>query len=340
MYTIVEIPKNDSYVNESYILVTPARDEEKNLPNLIISIERQTIKPVLWAIADDGSADSTPNIIKKLINKYDWVRSVRLKPSKEIHGTRYGVVCAEGFEYAERYCERHRIHYNYVALIDSDEIVEPRYFEKIFEKFATNPKLGIASGWVGEGDVYLMLEEIRAKGGTGDQEKLWALFGTEKIPLEITRNDYPNGSGRVWRRECYMVSKYGRVMGPDTISTIKAKLRGWETWRFLDIHIIGRKSATGLGPWKYYQIKGAAGYYWYYPKRIILINGTFFLTKPPHYIGISYFLGYLKAVVGKTERIQDKEMIQYFKTQKWHQFKKRISQGPATRPKLTKHNKE
>ena len=51
-------------MHEGYIIITPAKDEEENLPNLISSIVKQSIQPLLWLIVDDGSVDSTPVLIK------------------------------------------------------------------------------------------------------------------------------------------------------------------------------------------------------------------------------------------------------------------------------------
>jgi len=53
-------------MNRRYIVVTPCRNEAKNLPKLVQSITAQTIKPELWVIVDNGSTDKTPELIKKL----------------------------------------------------------------------------------------------------------------------------------------------------------------------------------------------------------------------------------------------------------------------------------
>jgi len=52
-------------MNRRHIVVTPCRNEEKDLSNLVQSITAQTIRPVFWVIVDDGSTDKTPEIIKK-----------------------------------------------------------------------------------------------------------------------------------------------------------------------------------------------------------------------------------------------------------------------------------
>lgn len=48
------------------LIVTPARNEAKNLPFLLDSILRQTsLPPITWVIVDDGSTDDTVEISKK-----------------------------------------------------------------------------------------------------------------------------------------------------------------------------------------------------------------------------------------------------------------------------------
>ena len=50
-------------MNKSYIVVTPARNEESNLLDVADSMIKQTIKPKLWLIVDDGSTDDTLSLI-------------------------------------------------------------------------------------------------------------------------------------------------------------------------------------------------------------------------------------------------------------------------------------
>ncbi|REJ15651.1 MAG: glycosyl transferase family 2 [Caldibacillus debilis] len=46
-------------------VIIPARNEEKNLPHLLASLQRQTYKPMEIIVADDGSADRTAEIAEK-----------------------------------------------------------------------------------------------------------------------------------------------------------------------------------------------------------------------------------------------------------------------------------
>ena len=43
----------------SYIIITPAFNEENNIRRTIESILKQTVLPLEWIIVNDGSTDST-----------------------------------------------------------------------------------------------------------------------------------------------------------------------------------------------------------------------------------------------------------------------------------------
>ena len=46
-------------IKKNYVVVTPCKNEEKNLLALASSITNNTIKPSLWIILNDGSTDNT-----------------------------------------------------------------------------------------------------------------------------------------------------------------------------------------------------------------------------------------------------------------------------------------
>ena len=52
------------------LIITPACNEERNLPLLIKSVVNQSFLPLEWIIVDDGSKDNTSNVIQKAAVKY------------------------------------------------------------------------------------------------------------------------------------------------------------------------------------------------------------------------------------------------------------------------------
>jgi hypothetical protein len=50
-------------INLLYVLITPARDEEKNIDKTIRSVLSQTRLPEKWVVVSDGSTDRTDEIV-------------------------------------------------------------------------------------------------------------------------------------------------------------------------------------------------------------------------------------------------------------------------------------
>ena len=77
----------------SYVLVTPARNEEAFIQKTIESMIHQTFLPLKWVIVEDGSTDKTPEIISlspDAIRGWSWLSCrkgvtvalpLRLRPS-------------------------------------------------------------------------------------------------------------------------------------------------------------------------------------------------------------------------------------------------------------------
>src|SRR5215218_2878957 len=60
----------------SYAVVTPARNERRNLARLAESIRAQEHRPHFWVIVDDGSDDGTRELAAALATAEPWIRLV------------------------------------------------------------------------------------------------------------------------------------------------------------------------------------------------------------------------------------------------------------------------
>src|SRR5436305_11936254 len=66
----------------SYVLITPARNEEKFIEKTIESVARQTVLPVKWVIVNDGSTDDTGAIVSRYLSKFPLIELVNLPVRK------------------------------------------------------------------------------------------------------------------------------------------------------------------------------------------------------------------------------------------------------------------
>jgi glycosyltransferase involved in cell wall biosynthesis len=271
------------------IVITPAKDEEDNLPDLIKSVGNQSIPPLLWVIVDDGSVDSTPTLIKEAENKYPFIKSLRLGPHPRDIGAHYAYVCKMGFDFAIDYCEKNEVQLDYISLVDGDMSIEPDFFEKIFFEFDKNSNLGIVSGGVYYKKV-------------------------DKIILEETSGKLPRGGCRVWNYNCFKETDgYQISICPDSVSNVKAILRGWEIMQLQNaVSVQSRPTSGAEGLWRGFISNGNYAYCLNKNPVLVFMNFIHFIIKKPHYIGIAYLYGYLISTLKRSTKIKDEEVKNYY----------------------------
>ena len=69
----------------TYVLITPARNEEAFIELTMKSVVNQTVRPVKWVIVSDGSTDSTDAIVKKYAAEHDWIELITMPERRERH---------------------------------------------------------------------------------------------------------------------------------------------------------------------------------------------------------------------------------------------------------------
>jgi glycosyltransferase involved in cell wall biosynthesis len=279
-----------------YILVTPAKNEERYLPLVAESIIHQTLKPALWLIVDDGSSDSTPDIIRDLERTYPWIKSVHLPPHPRDLFYHYSYVCREGFNYALSYLRNAQLSFNYVGLIDADTVVSDDYFEKLILEFNKNEKLGIASG--------VIYDKIGSS-------------------IEKTSDGYlPRGTGRLWTKECFIETDgYVVEAAAHSISNIQAILSGYEIKIFNHIEAVQlRPTRSAEGLWKTFKQDGWLAYYLNKHPLLVIMNVIYFTLKKPYYLGLPYLIGYTNSVVRRMPKIQDEVIRDYYWNVRLHEY--------------------
>jgi glycosyltransferase involved in cell wall biosynthesis len=279
-------------LNGKYLLVTPAKNEEQNLPEVSKSVIGQKLKPELWIIVDDGSTDGTPLILENLQANCSWVQSIRLPPRPRDITFHYSYVCKQGFDYALEYCRENNIKFDYIGLLDADTVLEENYFGKLLAEFEKDNSLGIVSGGI--------------------------YYDTDgKLSLEVTTKNLPRGTGRIWKKECFLeTGGYQVEPSPDSISNIKALLRGWRIMQYIDVvQIQKRKTSAANGLWNGYLKNGWMAYYLGKNPFISLLNVIYFSVKSPYYTGVAYFWGYFSSAIRREKKIRDPEIRAYYRNQ-------------------------
>jgi glycosyltransferase involved in cell wall biosynthesis len=284
-----------------YILIMPVKDEGKILRDVIESLVNQTLKPAIFLIIDDGSTDNSPQIIQNYVSKFDWIKSIRLAPHPRDIIFHVSYVYKSGFDFIIKYCNDYNIKYEFIASTDADTVLEPEYFKKILQKFKTNNKLGIASGG--------LYHEINGK-----------------LVLSTKVENFPSGTGRVWSKKCFFdTGGFSLEPSADSISNVKATLRGWDTLRFNEVQMVEKRlTSSAEGLWNGNKYNGYMAYYLNKNPLLVFLSAFQRTFRKPYYLGIAYFWGYLKPSIKREERIKDKEIREYFWNNRLIEYKKII----------------
>ncbi|MCE5338454.1 MAG: glycosyltransferase family 2 protein [Methanomicrobiaceae archaeon] len=277
-----------------YILVTPAKNEEKHLPKVAEAVIGQTMLPVLWVIVDDGCTDATPDILRTLENQYDWITSIQLPPHPRDITFHYSYVCKSGFDHALNLCKNNSICYNFIGLLDADTVLEGAYFEKLITEFNNSNRLGIASGHITD---------------MPDKEIHWADIKNAEPDRPL-----PRGSGRLWRKECFFETEgYPIEPSPDSISNVKASLRGWRIRQFGHIRAIQLRDTSGAqGLWNGYRVNGSMAHYLNKHPLLVLLGSFAYSIRKPYYVGLVYLYGYFLEWLKGSPKIKDSEIRDYY----------------------------
>ena len=273
----------------AYLLVTPMRNEEKNIIKLMESVDNQSLKPVLWIIVDDNSTDRSPFLIEKYAKGKEYIHKVTYPEKKEWDiGIHYSEVCRYGFEKAMEIAEKEGIDYEYIALLDADIILDDGYFEILIEAMEQNPLLGITSGVIYSWD-------------------------GKKYIKDIARKNLPKGAARIWKKKCFEeTGGYMVTHSPDSVSNMKAEIHGWKTQIIDEAKAYQiRLTSTAKGAWKGFFKAGMGAHYIYYPPQIAFLRGATLCVKRGIIEGSAFLLGYFKAWINKYPRIEDEEIKNY-----------------------------
>src|SRR5438477_11610756 len=121
-----------------FVLITPAHNEEALIKKTIESVISQTILPMRWVIVDDGSTDSTAEIVQGYAKQFRWLELMQ-RPQRQ---NRSFAGKANAFNTGFKRVSA--LSFDVVGNLDADVSFECDYFEFLMSKFAELPHLGVA----------------------------------------------------------------------------------------------------------------------------------------------------------------------------------------------------
>lgn len=270
----------------TYILITPARNEEAFLEGTILSVERQTILPEKWIIVSDGSTDRTDEIILDYASRHSWIRYLRLPE----HADRQFAAKAHAFAagLAEAGGEQHDI----LGNLDADLTFEQDTMAFLLDRFAEDPRLGVAG--------VPFVED-----------------SSLSYDYRFTNIEHVSGACQMFRWACFeAIGGYKPIKGGgiDWLAVTTARMKGWTTRTFTEKSVrhhrkIGTGGTKGL---KTFFRQGTKDFYLgNHPLWEILRTIYQMRYKPRGTGGLAILSGYLMALVKRMERPAPPDVIEF-----------------------------
>ena len=268
---------------ESYVAVTPVRNEASYIREALDSMLSQTIKPVEWVIVDDGSTDQTPEIIREYSARNPWIKLIRLPGTERLRGGHIVGLFYRGLAAVNSSFE-------YIVKLDGDLSFDPDFFEKALKRMYLNPALGITSG----------IRHIRVNGG---------------LVEERSAERHTHGSCKIYRKRCLDdIGGLIPAMGWDGVDEIKARMKGWTAEPVAGLRVIHlRPEDKAAVTFRSGAERGRGSYFMGYHPVFLLVRAIKCAIKSP-LDGIGMLYGYLKAILTSGERIDDADFIKYLRS--------------------------
>ncbi len=289
----------ESDVNSGYVVITPARDEERFIEYTLRSMIAQTLWPEEWIIVDDGSTDGTAAIVREHAERYPWLRLTR-RPDRGERKIGGGVV--EAFNHGLRNVRSEA--YGFISKLDADLSLPSNYFECLLQRFKENHRLGIASGctFVRRG---------------------------KKLVWERNSERSSRGMMKVYRRGCF--EEMGGLvaeLGWDVIDDYKAQALGWETRSYRDLVVIHHRpmGSSGKGILEGRKRFGEVHYLLSSHPVYAFGSGLYRMLERPYVVGgLAVWYGYVRSFLSRKKRIAEGELKQFIREKQLDRMKAAIA---------------
>lgn len=276
-----------------YCLISPARNEEEFIAKTLDSVLAQTVLPKRWIVVDDGSTDSTPQILADYAARHSLI-TVLTRADRGHRALGGGVVDVFESGLAQLGDDATE----FVCKLDVDLILPPRYFERLLEEMRGDERLGSVSGkayfWSGGHEIGVLKSERIA-------------------------DDVSIGASKFYRR-AFLDDIGGLVNGLiwDGIDCYRGRMLGWRSksiddpvLRFIHLRPMGSsdrgilhgRRRLGEGYW----FMGAAPLF-------VLASAAFRITHKPALIGsLATLTGYVRAWLKSAPRYEDRDFRKFLR---------------------------
>jgi poly-beta-1,6-N-acetyl-D-glucosamine synthase len=277
--------------NFSYVLITPCRNEARFIEETLKSVVAQTILPLKWVIVNDGSTDTTADIVAKYAVQHSWIELVNRPVRKDRNFAAKVYAFDEGLQRVQD------LKFELMGNLDADISFGSDHFEFLISKFLENSALGVA------GTAYT-------------QDGGW----------DSTRDSFEgeasvHGACQLFRYQCFLdIGGYcaNRLGGIDWIAVTTARMKGWETRNYPDrrYHHPRLMGTAEKGPLRAAFDYGKKDYFLGGSPVWQLFRVAYRMTKRPVLLGgLALLLGYCLAALRRMDRPVSGDLVRFHRSE-------------------------
>lgn len=205
----------------NHLIIIPAYNEAANIRRVVMSLVEQTLPIQTIIVVDDGSTDTTADIVQVIAHRYPQVRLVS-NNNKGSHDIGAKIVRAFnlGLETVDL------TSYDTISKFDADLAFPANYFESV-EAYLSDKKLGLVGG-------QCIIEK----------ENDWMLE-------TVSNADHIRGALKTYRVEAFQeIGGLPVIMGWDSLDEYLLGYKGWEYSQMPDIHVKHYRETNQASNWK------------------------------------------------------------------------------------------
>ena len=282
--------------NNNYLIISPCRNEADFMRKTLESVIRQTVKPFLWVIVDDGSTDETPKILAEYAAKYNFIKTIR-RENRGFRSVGPGVIEAFYAGYDTVQIEN----FDFICKLDLDLELPPKYFEILIQRMTENPRIGTCSG-----KPYFIDKQ------------------TGKLVSEKLGDENSIGASKFYRIECFkQIGGFVCQVMWDGIDGHRCRMLGWIacSWdepdlRFIHLRPMGSSQKGMLAG----RMRHGSGQFYMGTDLVYMTVSALYrmTTRRPFIIGgLAMWWGYAQSMFFKKERLDDREFRKFLRKYQW-----------------------
>jgi len=284
---------------DRYVIITPAHNEEAFIAKTIESIINQVLKPVVWIVVNDGSSDSTAELVESYKARHSFIKLINIERSgsrnfgNKVHAFNQGLELARHFEH------------EFIGNLDADISFDRDYFQRLLAEFQKDPVLGLAGGMVA------------------------SCIDGEFVRQDVSL-DSVAGAVQLFRRNCFEdVGGYVALPlgGIDAAAEIMARMKGWKvrTVPGLSVHEHRRTGSATAKPLRARVREGrrlySLGYTWWF----FVLRCIYRSMEQPRIIGSGAAIaGFLLGMLRREPFVLAPEAVRFLRTEQREKFLQKL----------------